>query len=136
MDGERIIGELCPATHTAVLLKSALTRRLNKLRNGVELERPAEKHFEVRQVETRPPSRSDQLLVKIMCVRLLIIVFAAALPVVFQAADGIDCLVGVGTCHWMASALSSGHASARQQKLLARQTVGKRMWTLEMPKHY
>ena len=76
MDGERIVGELWPATHSAVLLKSALTRRLNKLRNGVELERPAEKHFEVRQVETQPPRQTGQLLVKIMCVLHPIVLFA------------------------------------------------------------
>ena len=88
MDGERIVGELWPATHSAVLLKSALTRRLNKLRNGVELERPVEKHFEVRQVETRPPSRAGQLLGKIMCVRHLITA-SAVLPVL-KGADVID----------------------------------------------
>lgn len=59
-----------PATHAAVNLKSPLRRRLNKLGNGVELERPSEKHFDVQTVKTRAPNRSGQLLIKIMYLSL------------------------------------------------------------------
>ena len=70
MDEERILGGLWPATHSAVCLKSPLRRRLNRLGNGVELERPAQRHFDLQQVETQPPRRAGQLLVKIMYLSL------------------------------------------------------------------
>ena len=62
--------KMWPTTHAAVLLKSPLRRRLNKLGNGVELERPSEKHFDVQAVQTRAPNRAGQLLIKIMYLSL------------------------------------------------------------------
>ena len=70
MDEERIVGGMWPHTHTAVLLKSPLRRRLNRLGNGVELERPSERHFDVQVVKTQPPTRTGQLLVKTMYLSL------------------------------------------------------------------
>lgn len=70
MDDATILGGLWPAEHTQVALTAPLRRRLNKLKNGVELERPAVKHFTLQKVATQPPTRAGQLLVKIMYLSL------------------------------------------------------------------
>ena len=70
MDDAAILGGLWPPAHTQVALTAPLRRRLNRLKNGVELERPAAKHFTLQTVETQPPTRPGTLLVKIMYLSL------------------------------------------------------------------